>query len=212
MGLFCLFAVGMICALNGCGSKPTRPRTTQDILEDRKQLPYLYLTEKTQSEVLAPLESGRVIVDPKTGEIAWQAFECNYPSCPGQGKGNNGRPFLFTWPDPSPKINEDGKTVSYETLWNREAETKEEYLARLGGDPRPTCPECKKAGLVAKALKESRMTVNGHEVVVITNDYVKLHVPHEYTEGNKALDDELAAMLKKIADRKAQPMNKKPDE
>jgi len=98
-------------------------------------LPSLYLTESGK-EVIAPGGQG-VIVDKQSGELAFLAYTCANPDCPGEP--NNGRPYLFIWRDRRWYVKSDG------TLGAKEVETAEAWeklLKEDGSQPEPTCPAC----------------------------------------------------------------------
>jgi hypothetical protein len=70
------------------------PRPQQQILQEHLQLNGVFLTEKTQREVIAPMASQPTF----QGEKCWPAYTCTNPRCPGRGRG--GRPYLFINPRP----------------------------------------------------------------------------------------------------------------
>ncbi len=180
----------MVLSTGGCGSKP-RERSLLDVQRDRDYVPYVFLTEKTKHEILAPLTSGRAIVDPATGEFAWIAYTCTNPSCPGKGQGQNGRPFLFIWTDPSPNV-EPGGIVSYGNDCGPN-EKMDDYIKRVHADPEPTCPECAK---VRNRSQESEKLKQQYK------DWAKLYVPPENLTRMKELDEEETALILKLRERK----------
>lgn len=182
-------AVGLLCLTGGCGSKAP-PRTIADILRDRENVPYLYLTEKTNREVFGPLTKGRAFVDPESGEITWMAYSCSNPECPGKNQGRNGRPFLFTWRDPSPRANPDG-TVMFETA-RLPDEALIDYLHRLGGEEGPTCPACLTKRTPAAETPKQKLKYN---------DWVQIYIPPEQIQRAKELDAEIAAWNAKLKER-----------
>lgn len=72
------------------------PRAQTEIMLEHMALNALFLTEQSKREVIAPLNS----VPTFEGETCWPAYMCTNSSCPGEDKGNNGRPFLFINPRP----------------------------------------------------------------------------------------------------------------
>jgi len=76
------------------------------------------------------------VVDFRTGELAFRAWICRNPACPGR-KGD-GQPVKFVWVDPLYFAKPDG-TVGSEIVADRTAE-----IVRRGGTATPQCPECVK--------------------------------------------------------------------
>lgn len=76
----------------GCGRSPRpRSRSRDAIFAERRTLPALFITAKSGRHVVAP-DDRTMFVDPETGEIAWRAWACHNPDCPGRQPG--GPPFL----------------------------------------------------------------------------------------------------------------------
>lgn len=125
---------GLIVGLAG-GCSDTKPRSLEEIEQDRLSLPALYLNDSGQ-EVIAPGNRG-LFVDEASGEIAWPAYTCTNPDCPGEPSGGR-KEFVFTWPDPRYYVAEDG------TLGTREYDAAEwlAALKEMGGHEVPTCPAC----------------------------------------------------------------------
>ena len=123
-----LLLIGII----GCAE----PRTLEEIEADQRNLPVLYLTEETLTEVQAPADAG-LFVDEATGELAYRAYECQNPECPGRGA--DGSPHLFIHRDVLASADAKG-----EITWSQvpEGETPQDYIRSLGGYLAPTCPKC----------------------------------------------------------------------
>lgn len=85
-------------ALAGCSRPESLPRTRQEIFNERRSLPTLFLTAETRRRVIAPGDR-IVFVDPESGEMCWRAMACRAPNCPGRGP--NGEPFLCIEADPT---------------------------------------------------------------------------------------------------------------
>ena len=93
---------------SGCGEP--RPVTLEEMYEEERQLPTLFLTAESGTEVLAPGDSG-VFVDEATGELCWPALACENPACPARTSDDG--PYLFIAPDKAVIINPDG-TIGYD--------------------------------------------------------------------------------------------------
>jgi hypothetical protein len=119
------FSLLLLASFAGC--TPERPKTIEELYEEERRLPMLYLTAKTGAQVTAEGDKG-VFVDEKTGELCWPAKVCNNPSCPGRGP--SGEPYLFIAPDPGIVLNADG-SIGYDR-------SKEKVLDNNYG----LCPKC----------------------------------------------------------------------
>ena len=69
-----------------------KPRSIEKISNEQASLNRLYMTEKTQRQIIAPTNMG-LFVDQVTGENVWPAYTCHNPDCPKKGEGNE--PYLF---------------------------------------------------------------------------------------------------------------------
>ena len=101
-----LTSVVVSILISGCAKQPPFPRTRDEIIQESLSLPALYLTEKTRQRVVAPESEGVLIVDKKSGEIAWRALVCTAPDCPG--KGPKGEPHICSENDLSYFVKTDG--------------------------------------------------------------------------------------------------------
>ena len=110
---------------------PSDPRSRDEIFKEKENLPALFLTAITKKRIEATGNKGN-FVDKDTGEIAWRAFECRNPKCPG--KAPNGDLYLFITPDPGVILNPDG-TLGYD-------ERKANDAIKSGKNR--GCPECLK--------------------------------------------------------------------
>ena len=123
----------LLALLAGCRGRV--PATLEQIEADQLALPAVYLTTDGR-ELIVPANRGDVIVAPGARELAFRAYTCTNPDCPNRERGSAGRPFLFTWPDPLWKVDEQGQ-LQFDVVPDRAAET-----VRRGGLPEPTCPGC----------------------------------------------------------------------
>lgn len=115
-----LLLVGaVLCA--GCAK---RQRTLEEIDLERRTLPGLYITEKSRTHVIAPRNKG-IFVDEATGELAYPAYACQNPDCPGR-KGDE--PYLFIHGDPALKAGDNNAVVRGPPVHT--------------GQPSPVCPAC----------------------------------------------------------------------
>ena len=94
----------------GCRNEP-RPKTLDELFEEERQLPAIYITADSNKQITAPGDKG-VFVDEETGELAWRAKTCINPDCPAK-KTAGEEPFLFIAPDPAIVANPDG-TLGYD--------------------------------------------------------------------------------------------------
>jgi len=69
-----------------------KPRSIEKISNEQASLNRLYMTEKTQRQIIAPTNMG-LFVDQVTGENVWPAYTCHNPDCPK--KGTDDDPYLF---------------------------------------------------------------------------------------------------------------------
>lgn len=134
------FALALVtCALcAGCSSSEEKPRPAQLIHEERRALPVLYLTEKSQQEVIRSAAEG-LFVEEKTGELCYRAYYCTSPDCPNKDKTENGRPVVFIHRNPTASVGADGEIIY------REVQSSAEFkrLSREQGSfLAPTCPAC----------------------------------------------------------------------
>jgi len=123
-----LVAVLSVCS---CGSRDAPTLTKRQIHRERYSQKTLYLT-KDGREFIAPDNAFQAVVHPETKELAYAAWQCNNPDCPGEDK--DGRPYLFIWPQPFLIIKEDG-TVGYRA-------TDKEDHEELVKSSMIACPAC----------------------------------------------------------------------
>ena len=127
------FAGALLLLFVGCAKQY---RTLEAIEADKRDIPALYLTEKTNKEVMAPAGLG-LHVDKATGELCYQPHECTNPDCPGRSA--DGKPMLFVHRNVLVSLGADGQFV-YEQVPAGNEPAK--YIESKGGHLLPTCPKC----------------------------------------------------------------------
>lgn len=140
-----LLIVLMIVTLCSCGRE--RPMTREQIYQARLSVDTLFITEDG-AELIAPGNKLGVVVAPKSNELAWAAWTCENPNCPGEGK--KGRPFLFIWPNFLAYVKDDG-TVGFRLPQGEDDLTKFQEFAE------PACPACLKIRDRASESPEERL-------------------------------------------------------
>lgn len=121
-----------------CSSSEEKPRPVQLIHEERRALPVLYLTEKTEQEVIRSAVEG-LFVDEASGELCYRAYYCTSPACPNKEKSDNGRPVLFIHRNPTASVGPDGEVVYRDVQSSAEFE---QLCREQGSFLAPTCPAC----------------------------------------------------------------------
>jgi len=137
-----VFAVCCCIVASLCGCSEPRPKTLEELYEEERKLPALYLTTQTNQRVIAPGDRG-VFVHEKTGELCWPASGCYNPDCPGRTP--SGEPFVFIAPDPAMFAKPDG-TVGYDP--SRGGELDNYY---------GNCPQCLKIRQLDQESDEDRL-------------------------------------------------------
>jgi len=130
--LLLLCALPLITFTAGCEKKH---RPLEEIEEEKRNLPTLYLTHPSRKRVIAPSSRG-VHVDEATGEIAYQPYECTNPDCPGRTPEGN---YQFVHPDVLLSVGPSGEIV-YGSV--PQGVDYEAYVKSKGGHMTPTCPKC----------------------------------------------------------------------
>ncbi len=129
--LGCLVLVTIFC-IAGCA----KPRTMEEIDAERRDLPALYLTEKSLKHVEAASSAG-LFVDEATGEICYPAYECANPDCPGLSA--DGKRHLFIHRDVLVSVGAGGE-FKWEPI--PAGQDPLEYIRSKGGHKSPTCDKC----------------------------------------------------------------------
>lgn len=117
----------------------------------RRQRDTLFLTEDGQRLIQPASPSGAVVFDADAGILAWAAWQCNNPDCPGRGA--DGSPVLFPWPHPLISIGADG-TIGLQ----RSAET--EGSVSVADFMERKCPACLQSRNLASESDEQRAKYN----------------------------------------------------
>jgi len=161
--------------LVGCGSRSTRPRSREDVFQDRLRVDTLFITEDGR-RFTRPMNPDRVIVV-EGGKLAWPAWQCDNPDCPGRGA--DGKPVLFPWPDPFKAAAADGSITDRQPLTREDEALFEKFIEQ-------TCPECLKKRTIASENKARRQQYK---------NWCQPHVLPSAAKQLKALERELEAML-----------------
>ena len=191
----CFAAATIAFSLLGCESKKP-PRTIADIDFELENLPTIYITEKSEKQIVASSKHGLAFVDPDSGEIAWIAYTCKNPDCPAKGTGQGGRPPLFIWRDPTATVQPNG-TVSFQRT-PPNGESYESYIERLGGHAEATCPACLKTWNQNLEKEEQRKAQKRKYA-----DWVERYIPPEADQRATELRAERAAILEARKNQKS---------
>lgn len=122
----------VLLALAGC----QKMRTLEEIEAEKRELPGIYFTEKTNKEIRAPEAKG-LHIDPQTKEICYQPFECTNPDCPGRSP--DGKGFIFIHRLAEVSVGPDGQ-IAYEQP--PAGMTYAEFAKSKGTHDRAMCPKC----------------------------------------------------------------------
>lgn len=170
--------VAVLSSAAGCSGKLDRPRTRDDIARDRLTVDTLFITADGRQRINQPLNPYRaLVIDAAAGTIAWPAWQCNNPDCPGRGA--DGTPFVFPWPDPFMSVQPDG------TLTTRQPDMPAEQ--RLFDDfATQKCPACLAKRTPATESKEQAQQYK---------DWCQVHVTQAAARRIAELDRELQRMI-----------------
>jgi hypothetical protein len=169
----------------GC-NRYEKPRSREDIFNDRNSVDTLYLTDDGR-KIIAPGTVRGMIVDPASGKLAWEAWQCDNPQCPGRKP--DGSPLLFPWPDPFAYVTDDGKPGIHQP------QTEEDFK-RMEAFANKQCPACLKERNLASETREEREQYR---------NWLKVHVLPQAAARLKELDAEYQAYLKRQNESKKQP-------
>jgi hypothetical protein len=183
--VFQMLVGSALVLLGGCG-EPKLPMTRNQIYQEQLKVPTLYMTESGR-QFVAPGNKLGVAVDPKTKELAWAAWKCDNPKCPG--KAADGKPQLFIWPNFLAYVKEDG-TVGF-----KQPRNTEEDLKKFEKFAEPGCPACAKIRDRAKETPEERLQFQ---------NWATSYVLPEAEKRRQELNEE----LKKSYEREAQRAGK----
>jgi len=166
-----------------------RPRTAEEIFHDRRKIDTLYLTEDEQ-EIIAPASpAGAVVADARAGTLAWPAWQCNNPDCPGEGKG--GRPYLFTWPDPFKFVADDG------SVGVRQPENDED-LKLFEQSSEQKCPACLPQRNLAAETDQQRLQYQ---------QWCQPYILPQAAEQLQELDEETRRYKEELERRRNRPVD-----
>lgn len=175
-----LIATAIVCA--GCGE--TRPKTLDELYEEERQLPSVFITADSNQQVTAPGNKG-VFVHEETGELAWRALTCTNPDCPAK-KPAGEQPFLFIAPDPANVANPDG-TIGYDRSLVDEADNN------FGN-----CPECLKIRSLATESDKDRQRYSNYAVPYVLPETAKRR--KELAAARKEREAELQERMQRTVD------------
>ncbi len=145
--------VALCCA--GCAEP--KPRPLEEIETEIQSLPKLYLTE-TGKEIISPGNRG-LFVDERNGEIAWPAYTCTNPDCPGKPTGGR-EAYVFIWSDPRFYVTDEGELGTH--VYTNAADWLT-ALEETGGHEVATCPACL---TIRKIGNESRAEIEKYSLWV----------------------------------------------
>ncbi|MCE9553962.1 MAG: hypothetical protein K8T91_11385 [Planctomycetes bacterium] len=149
---------------------------SDDILDRQMTVDTLYFANDGR-ELVAPGNVLRATVDPTTRKLAWAAWQCDNPQCPGRKP--DGKPQLFPWPNPFLFIKEDG------TIATRQPVTEPELLqADENRDVR--CPAC---------LKNRNLSAETPQQREQYRNWCRLHVLPQAAQQRKKLEDEYRRVM-----------------
>ncbi len=161
----------------------TKLRTLEEIEADKREIPAVYMTEKTNTEVIAPAGLG-LHIDPATKEICYQPHECTNPNCPGRGA--DGKLFRFVHRNVLVSAGADGNFV-YEQIPHGADPGK--YIESKGGRVMPTCPQCLEKRNLKSESEAERAQYNAwvRSYVSPETEKRRAELEAEYQEAYKAL-------------------------
>lgn len=180
----------LLLAITGCGRQsgenvsmelPINEAASQGsagVLEKQLEVDTLYLAEDGNQIIAAGNRQG-VIVEPGKNRLAWGAWECDNPQCPGRKPG--GTPLLFPWPNPFYFIKEDG------TIAMRQPITEAELL-QADESREVRCPACLKIRNLASETPQQRLQYR---------TWCRQHVLPRAAEQRKNLEDDYRRRLGK---------------
>lgn len=160
--------------LAGCQTRPARPRTREDVFQDRLKVDTLFITADGR-RYTRPMNPDRAIV--VDGVLAWPAWQCDNPDC--AGRGADGAAFVFPWPDPFKSVGADGSIVVRQPLTKEDEALFEKYIEQ-------SCPECLKKRKVSTESKAQRQQYK---------DWCQPHVLPAAAKQLEKLERELEVLL-----------------
>lgn len=173
-----LLAMALIVISVGCSGKASRPRSRDDIARDRLTVDTLFITEDGKKRVSQPMNPYQaVVVDAAAGTLAWPAWQCNNPDCPGRQA--DGSPFLFPWPDPFKSVKPDGTIAIRQPDMPAERKLFDDFATQK-------CPAC-----LEKRTPASESTQQAQQY----KDWCQPHVTRKAAKRVAELDRELQQMI-----------------
>jgi hypothetical protein len=164
--------VTLVLFCTACGE--TRHKSFEELYDEERALPAVYLTAETNARIIAPGDKG-VFVDEKSGELAWPAKTCINPDCPAERSADE--PFLFIAPDPAIIANPDG-TIGYDRSRVEEADNN------FGN-----CPECLKIRELRKESEKDRQQYSNWAISYVLPETARRR--EELSEARKAREERL---------------------
>ncbi len=166
-------ALAFVSGMVGCGGPPPVPRTRDDVFRDMQNLEKLYLTEDGKRVIATSMQ--RTLIDEESGKIAWEAYQCDNPACPGR---DDEQPHLFPWVDSFAYI-ENGVIMTRQPSSPEDEKKMSEY-----GEQK--CPAC---------LKERKIEGESEQQRQQYKDWCQLHVLPESAIKIKELEEERRAIM-----------------
>ncbi|MCA9267069.1 MAG: hypothetical protein KDA41_01295 [Planctomycetales bacterium] len=183
------FLAALVVAQSAC-SRSERPRTKDDIFQDRLTVDTLYITADGQ-QITAPGNADRaLVVDQAAGAIAWPAWRCDNPACPGRSA--TGEPFVFPWPDPFASVSSAGAIVIRQPVSDADFKTMDDYAEQK-------CPQCLAQRNIARESDETRQQYK---------NWCQPHVLPSAAKRLAELDAESAAIAARQRERFEQRQDK----
>jgi len=168
-----VIAVVAMVLVSGCSGRQARPRNRDDIAYDRLRVDTLFIAKDGRRVVQPMNKDGTVVVDAAAGVLAWPAWQCNNPECPGRQA--DGGPYLFPWPNPFISVNADGTLVTRQPNMPADRTLFDEFATQ-------SCPVCKERRNLSAESPQQRQQYK---------DWCQLHELPSAAKRRKELDQEL---------------------
>lgn len=172
-----ILILALLTVVAGCSGKVSRPRSRDDIARDRLMVDTLFITKDGQrvSQPMNPYQA--VVVDAAAGTLAWPAWQCNNPDCPGRQA--DGTPFLFPCPDPFKSVKPDGTIITRQPNFPAEQKLFDDFATQK-------CPACLEKRTPASESKQQAQQYK---------DWCQPHVTRKAAKRIAELDRELQQMI-----------------
>lgn len=172
-----ILMLALLTVVAGCSGKVSRPRSRDDIARDRLTVDTLFITKDGQ-RVTQPMNPDRaVVVDAASGTLAWPAWQCNNPDCPGREA--DGTPLLFPCPDPFKSVSPDGTIVTRQANFPADQKLFDDFATQK-------CPACLEKRTPASESKQQAQQYK---------DWCQPHVTRKAAKRIAELDRELQQMI-----------------